>query len=545
LITLKTILSNSLLFASCLYGTIRWRKATHRVASVQARYLQEVLAKNAETTFGREHGFSTIHNIRDYQQHVQVREFTEMEPYIQRMAAGERDVLTADQVKSFALSSGSSAASKMIPYTPSLLCDFRRGITPWMGGLFLEYPSLLLGQSYWQVSPVGTDAGMSSGGIRIGFGEDSEYFGPFRGALVRATLAVPEHVAGIAEMDSFRFETLSHLLACDNLRFISIWNPSFFTLLLAEVRKLLPSLLLKIGIDGSAKRARQLQRLFNEYSGADFTQRNRSGHTLGEAIWPKLRVISCWSDAGAREAALRLKAAFPSAAIQPKGLLATEGMMSLPWRAEGSALAICSHFFEFVETGTDTPRLAHELETGRTYAILLTTSGGFYRYRIGDLVEVTGWIDQCPLLRFRGKENGVSDMVGEKLNGLHAVRAAEELLSRYGTQPTFWMLAPEHGEPAPCYTLYIQSQSAVPRELISELDAELRKNFHYAYAQRLGQLCPLKLFVIDPESSPELDYMQAQAARGRRMGGIKRQQFEQIPGWSTVFRKDVKSTSLT
>jgi hypothetical protein len=44
---------------------------------------------------------------------------------------------------------------------------------------------------------------------------------------------------------------------------------------------------------------------------------------------------------------------------------------------------------------------------GRTYAIILTTSGGLYRYRIGDLVE---GIVQCPILRFCGRENNVSDM---------------------------------------------------------------------------------------------------------------------------------------
>jgi hypothetical protein len=52
------------------------------------------------------------------------------EPYIERTAAGESRVLTADAVESFALSSGSSASTKLIPYTPSLLGDFRRGITP-------------------------------------------------------------------------------------------------------------------------------------------------------------------------------------------------------------------------------------------------------------------------------------------------------------------------------------------------------------------------------------------------------------------------------
>ncbi len=248
--------------------------ASRRVGSVQARILRRTLYRNAATSFGREHGFSGIRTVGDYQERVPVRGYTELEPYIARAAAGERHVLTADAVESFALSSGSSASNKLIPYTSPLLGDFRRGITPWLAGLYLEHPSLLLGKSYWQVSPVGTPGGVSSGGIPIGFGEDSEYFGRYRGALVRATLAVPEQVAGIADMDAFRFETLRHLLACRNLRFISVWNPSFLTLLLAEVRGLAPALIQRIGADGLARRAAELQRIFDKYKGAEFNHRD-------------------------------------------------------------------------------------------------------------------------------------------------------------------------------------------------------------------------------------------------------------------------------
>ena len=517
--------------------------ATPRAGIVQARVLRDTLGRNANTAFGREHGFSGIRTVGDYRERVPVRGYAEFEPYIERAAAGELRVLTADAVESFALSSGSSAASKLIPYTPSLLADFRRGITPWLAGLYLEHPSLLFGKSYWQVSPVGAPGGVSPGGIPIGFGEDSEYFGRYRGALVRATLAVPERVAGIADVDTFRFETLRHLLTCRNLRFISVWNPSFLTLLLAEVRNLAPALIQRIGTDGSVKRAGELRRIFDQCKGAEFTHRDNCGRTLGEAVWPKLRVISCWSDAGAHEAALCLKAAFPSVVIQPKGLIATEGIMSVPWRAVGAALALRSHFFEFLEAGSDNPKLAHELETGRTYSIILTTSGGLYRYRIGDLVEVTGWIAQCPLLGFRGKESDVSDMVGEKLNGVHVVRAAGEVFARYGFLPEFWMVAPERGEPAPWYALYIQSRSALPDGLVSALDAALGENFHYAYARRLGQLAMMKLFPIDPASAPETDYMRAQVARGRRLGGIKCPQFDRTTGWSGVFKKDVGNVS--
>jgi hypothetical protein len=112
------------------------------------------------------------------------------------------------------------------------------------------------------------------------------------------------------------------------------------------------------------------------------------------------------------------------------------------------------------------------------------------------------------------------------------------VFARYGFLPEFWMVAPERGDPAPWYALYIQSKSAVPDGLISALDVALGENFHYAYARRLGQLAPLRLFPIDPASAPETDYLRAQAASGRRLGGIKRPRFDPATGWSEVFKRE-------
>ena len=53
-------------------------------------------------------------------------------------------------------------------------------------------------------------------------------------------------------------------------------------------------------------------------------------------------------------------------------------------------------------------RLAHELERGRTYSVVVTTGGGLYRYRLGDLVNVVGFEAGCPLLRFVGREEASS-----------------------------------------------------------------------------------------------------------------------------------------
>ena len=129
------------------------------------------------------------------------------------------------------------------------------------------------------------------------------------------------------------------------------------------------------------------------------------------------------------------------------------------------------------------------------------------------------------------------DLVGEKLNGVHVARAAEEVFARYGFHPQFWMVAPERSESSLRYSLYLQSKSEVPDGLTSALDAALGENFHYAYGRRLGQLAPLRLFPIDPESEPEADYLRACASEGHRIGGIKRPHLERNTGWSEIFKR--------
>src|SRR5207253_83294 len=98
------------------------------------------------------------------------------------------------------------------------------------------------------------------------------------------------------------------------------------------------------------------------------------------ALWPRLALISCWSDGHAQRAIAAMRTRFPRVELQGKGLLATEGVVSFPLLdAGGSIAAVTSHFLEFVEPNGSDARGVEELETGRTYEVLLTTSGGLYR----------------------------------------------------------------------------------------------------------------------------------------------------------------------
>ena len=104
------------------------------------------------------------------------------------------------------------------------------------------------------------------------------------------------------------------------------------------------------------------------------------------------------------------------------GLVASEVRMTIPIEdsTPGGILEITSSFFEFLpveESGSEQPTVleSHELEEGRDYYILLTTSSGFYRYNIYDVVRCVGWHEKTPVLAFLNKGSNFSNLTGEKL----------------------------------------------------------------------------------------------------------------------------------
>jgi hypothetical protein len=245
-------------------------------------------------------------------------------------------------------------------------------------------------------------------------------------------------------------------------------------------------------------------------------------------LWPKLRVISCWADAAAERPAKELARLFPGATIQPKGLIATEGFVSLPLGSrDGTALAVRSHFFEFLDVAGKVA-LAHELVTGREYSVALTTSGGLLRYRLHDRVRVTGFEQQCPLLRFVGKEALVSDHFGEKLNERH-VRAAFEALS---LDTTFAMVACEDD----AYALIVETRETDENLLLAaeQLDAGLQENVHYRYCRQLGQLAPLRVFRV--VQNAQAGYLNGCHRRRVPVGAAKAALLQRSGGWVEDFK---------
>jgi len=518
---IRPAVANGVWGAASLSAWQRFGQALRDPADAQERLLRRYLRENAATATGRTFGFSSIASIDDYQSRVPISTFDSMDPLVQRIAGGERNVLTCDPVRRLVPSSGSTSAVKLIPYTATLQREFSRAVDAWIADLYFHRPRLMLGPAYWSITPATAPERPfvnAESSVAIGFDDDSAYLGGVRGALTRAVMAVPSTVRFSRDLTSFRRTTLRHLVCARELRLISVWHPSFLTTLLDTLAWDWDAILNEVStVDAS--RARELRRI---------------APNQVRAIWPHLGLISCWGDGPAQAAAGELATRLAGIEIQRKGLLATEGVVTIPFRGH-HPLAIRSHFFEFL-AADGRAALAHQLEPGAEYSVVLTTGGGLYRYHLADRVIVTGWVERTPSLAFVGKDDRVSDRRGEKLSDGFVAGVFDTLFAARRPRPRFAMLAPEERGSSVCYTLFIEADEGDTDRgeapLAAMLEAGLRANPHYAWCVDIGQLHPARVVRVGPGANRA--YVDFCVTQGQRMGDVKPVSLHPGTDWSRV-----------
>jgi hypothetical protein len=253
-------------------------------------------------------------------------------------------------------------------------------------------------------------------------------------------------------------------------------------------------------------------------------------------IWPHLRLLSCWADGPSAPYAAQLAEQFPSVIVQGKGLLATEAFVTLPLMGRaGGALAVTAHFFEFL-AADGAVQIAHQLQRGETYAVIVTTGGGLYRYRLHDLVEVVDFVGQTPCLRFVGKTDQISDYFGEKLNEQFVATVLANMLKTHQIYPQFLLLAPDDSQGTIRYTLYLETtRGQLPSPTLHhDLEAALCANFHYAYCRNLGQLASAQVVLVKNGYDA---YLRACQHRGQKLGNIKPRVLDKHLDWQLWFEQ--------
>jgi len=463
--------------------------------------LRNILDANAASEFGRIHGFDSINSFEQFRSRVPIRTYEEFRPWLDRVSQGEAAVLTREPVIAWEETGGSRSDRKLIPYTSSSLLAFRAAVLPWLADLAERQPAAFAGRAYVAISAVGRQS-RSIGGISVGLASEGAYLGADLVAAFASVLAVPPSVAGLVDIDEWRFATLVCLLAAPDLTIVSVWSPTFLIGLLDAMPGLAEPLARTVrdgtfGMPADPGRARDVEAAL---------ARNPIDT---ERLWPRLDTVSAWADGASRHYGKRLAEMLPHAMLQPKGLLATEGAVTMPYGESWPVPALCSAVLEFIDEA-GRPLLCDELREGHSYRVVLTNPGGFYRYDLGDRLRCRGHCGPLPLLEFVGRDFA-SDLVGEKLSESFVV-AALSPLERTAC------LAPR-ATTKPFYELLIEAPCEGTAQPIAELvEARLCANPQYAYARRIGQLGPVQLRAVDRLMDR---YARVQMLRGRRLADVK------------------------
>lgn len=489
--------------------------ATHHPREVQEILLRGILARQAATDFGRQHRFADVHSLDDFRRHVPVLTYEHLEPYITRVARGDFNALLADhKVHMFAMTSGTTAARKFIPVTPRYLADYRRGWNLWGLKLLRDHPGAQLRpivqlSGDWQEFT--TEAGIPCGSV-------TGLTATMQVRLIRWLYCVPGCVGKVKD-PAAKYYLALRLSMPRPVGMIIAANPS--TLVnLARAGDLEKESLIRDIHDGTlsdrfeiptevrAALARRLRKRHPARAKELDSIVRRTGTLYPRDYWPRDCVIGNWTGGSVGYYLRHFPKYFGNTPIRDVGLIASEGRMTIPMAdaSPSGVLDVTTHFFEFIpESEGDSPRptvlAAHELQEGKTYFILPTTVCGLYRYHIHDVVRVTGFYNQTPLIEFLSKGAHFASLTGEKLSEYHVAGAMAHVLGEMNLALSAYSLAPCWDDELPYYGLFVErADLAGPEQglrLAQALEIRLAQlNLEYAAkraSQRLGPVRPALL----------------------------------------------------
>jgi len=90
---------------------------SRNAVAAQEEVFQQLIKGGRKTSFGKDHNFSDVHSYDSFRAEVPIRDYEGIKPYIERIKAGEADVLWKGYPKYFAKTSGTTSGVKYIPLT--------------------------------------------------------------------------------------------------------------------------------------------------------------------------------------------------------------------------------------------------------------------------------------------------------------------------------------------------------------------------------------------------------------------------------------------
>lgn len=419
-----------------------FERATEDPLKAQERVLLRYLARNRHTEYGEKYNFKSIQSIEDYRKAVPLSDYKTIKPYIERMKNGEANVLTADKVIFFGITSGTTGEPKLIPATRYSQARKADVMNIWAYYVAHDHPKVFDGKILGIISPEIKNRTVA--GIPYG-PEDGHAYNNLPESI-RRLYVLPYDIFYIDDYDA-RYYCILRIAIEQDITTLATLNPSTYILLCQRIPTLQEKIIADIeggtldagfgippetrlaierSLKPNPKRAAELKKILKE-----------KGQLLPKYFWPHLDLIESWKGGTVKNYLKWIPQYFGNVPIRDFGCLSSEARSSIPMTDEGAGgvLAIQTNFYEFIpKEDLDKKQrrvlLCNELEKGHEYLLIVTTAGGLYRYNIDDVVRVNGFFKETPIIEFIQKGHNVISITGEKVYEAHVEEAVTKAASQ-------------------------------------------------------------------------------------------------------------------
>lgn len=484
----------------------RFDEATLDPRRTQTDLVLGILRRNANTEYGQRYNFASINSIADYQKHVPLITYGDIQQDMERVAGGASNVFTAEDPVMFAQTSGTTGKPKLIPVTPTDQGQAHQDqMRTWLYHAQRAHPGILDYKVVSMISPA--IEGYTESGVS--FGSTTGHIYKNMPGLVRRAYSIPYEVFEIEDYQA-KYYTIMRISLEHDVHFLATANPSSILQLMNKTNEYSEDLIRDIR-DGTLSRQqdidpairKQLEKRLrpNPKRAAQLNamRAQRDGRLLPGDYWSGLGLIGCWKGGTVGHYLEKFDSWFNPDGTRPVpvrdwGYLSSEARGSIPLSDEGSkgALTVATNFFEFVtadevDARPDDPEswtflTAADLEMDGEYYIFVTTTSGLYRYDINDVIKVAGQYQQTPEIVFLRKGRGMTNITGEKLSVNQVIDSVQSAARASGLIPAHFKA--EADTDRSCYILRVefagQTEEKQQLEFLQEADRYLKEcNIEY------------------------------------------------------------------
>lgn len=528
-----------------LLGNMVFKGVNHFTSipvEIQEKILLQIMDENKDTEYGKKFNFKDVHSVRDFQEKVPLSTYDDYADYVERMLDGEKNLIMARECKRYCSSSGSVGRPKILPKSGKDLWNMQCmgfAATPACASKWFKEHGKKFPRQKGPVVVILTGHPLRDGKMCNGAGQvPFTYIKPISRFFMTTPndFMYPEHED---EIDSSYFQLRFALVERD-LSYLGSMVVTLLTTMFDYLElnwEMMCNDIEKGTIDPSVKCTPELRAKYNKKfkpnpkRAAELRKEFEKGFDtpIAPRIWPKFAWAYGMVGSNLAFYVQKLRKHIGDAPIHNMGYAAAEGFMAMPVELDVNDYVLLprSLFFEFIPI--DNPDIEHpltigEIEVGKEYELVVTNFSGLYRYKIEDVVRVTGYFNKTPKIEFLYRNNLAMNIANEKTTTQMVDWAAQQTEAAIGVEFEGHSFYADLASDPVRYVMLAEANGEVSEEQRIELgkilDEKLNEaNDKYFKYRRWGMIGDPEVLIL--EKGAYQGYREMLKARGVVLNQIK------------------------